>query len=291
LGPMWARWILVGTWIVVLWASVTVQARLDYEARFFVYSAVVGVVAALAGWLVLGSRDPIWWRAALNLLGLATCTIACACLLAGDHARRQLHASLAFGAICALPTWIVSLGFFSARGWWEWRSLTSDSNASLRSGPVGRRTITMRELCLLVAGSAYCAWLFRRLAFETKGGWGLELAGEFLMLFGLHGLEMACLVAPFGLVVWRTPRRWWIWLLYAVLFCATSPLFEPLLQHYFVRRTGPWQWPESYGELVVENMTWYGPQMLPSWWLFGWLRWGERRGEEAETMGSGLAET
>jgi hypothetical protein len=247
------------------------NSRTPYEAIFFALSAIHAQLCLLTAWLVFAERGRRHRRVVGCLLGAIASLVAATRLLPGQWTQEQPWQSLLLGLGATVPAALPMAAVLAAQRWYRGTELLTESASG---EPFGR--FRLRHLFGLIVGCAFLSLLLRQLIRSPAGWLASPADASAAVMAVVQSCVIGLIAAPCALVVLKPNRFAPLWLAYFLVVVALQPLLDVVLRGIFDRPKGLTSqeliWPESYLSAVVENITWYGPQLLPTVALFVLLR-------------------
>lgn len=257
------------------------NGRSSYVTVFFALSAIHAELCLLVAWGIFAEKRQRHRRIVWCLMGAAAAFIAATRLLPGQWTNTSPWESLLLGVGATLPAVLPMMAVFATQRYCTGFELVP---ASATAEPFGRFRI--KQLLILISGCAFLS-LMLRLSIKSPDGWFADLGDVGACLLAIfQSFVMGLIAAPCTLVVLK-PNRWAaLWLVYFVAVVTVQPVLEQFFRSILERTVGPganaWIWPESYFSVVIDNITWYGPQLLPTVVLFVLLRLSGVRVQETK---------
>jgi Ca2+/H+ antiporter len=245
-----------------------IAPRATYEVVFLVMSGILAEVCLVSAWLIYGGATRIWERGLWSFMLLLAAWMATTGLMGGSLTGNGGMRSILLGVTVIIPSAVLCIVIFAVA---KFCTKTQANDDSLSRTPSGQ--LRLRQLCAIVAMAAYLSLLGRQLVTHHRPGWLQDIGSQGFRLLFVHGDTMGLLIAPCALVILK-PSRWSpLWLVYALIIFAVEPIAEQLLSLGFqIDAFRKMVWPDSYMSVVIDNITWYGPQLLPTVVLIVLLR-------------------
>ncbi len=266
-----ARILLVAGLLAINAFPFGTNTKTSYETIFFSLSAIHAELCLLTAWGIFVEKRGRLSRLVWILLGMTAAFIAATRLLSGKWTTLVPWSSLMLGVAATLPALLPMAAVFATQRYCTGTELVPDSATNRPF-----RRIRLKQLFALIAGCAFLSLLLR-LTIKTPDGWLVSPgdAGNYVLGF-VQSFVMGLLAAPCALVILKPNRFSVLWLVYFGAIAALQPFLELMIKRTFDRPVGlpanAWIWPESYLTIVIDNITWYGPQLLPTVLLFVTLR-------------------
>lgn len=244
----------------------TVTPNTSYETVFYSLSAIHAELCLCVAWGIFVAHRR-YSRVVWCLLGTAIAIIAATRLLAGQWTSERLTFSIRWGIGATLPGVIPMIAVFLTQRFVAGTEFIPETKTEKNTS-----SFRLNYLFVLIAAFAFLSLLVRQLIREP-GGWllGSDDYGITSLAF-FQSFVVGLLVGPCALVVLKPNRYCLLWLPYFVLVATMQPFLDQMFLNFFVRKIAfgwdSWVWPESYWSVVLDNITWYGPQLLPTIVLF-----------------------
>lgn len=243
----------------------------SYETIFFALSAVHAELCLFMAWGIFVEKHLRYRRMVWCLMGTVAAVTANIRLLSGESTTISPWQALLLGIGATAPAILPMAAAFTAQRYFAGTKIVPDSvrDHNLASFP-------LKQLFVLTAGCGFLSLLLRQ-AMKSPDGWltGPVHADAWTLIVG-QSFVMGLLTAPCALTILKPNRYSVVWLVYFVAIAAVQPFIYQVILNLFERRVGlrlgSWIWPESYPAVVMDNFTWYGPQLLPTVVLFVVLR-------------------
>lgn len=248
------------------------NTRTSAEIIFLSFSAILAELCLFAAWGLFSERGRRKGRIAWCLLGTAAALISAIRLLPGKWTTTEPWPTVLSGLEATLPGALAILTTFALQTFCSGIKLISAS-----SDPELTGRFRIQQLLVWMAGCAVLS-LMIRVAWMSPDGWLAQMPydREATKLAVVQSFVIGLIVAPCALAILKPNRFSALWLVYFVAIAALEWPLEQGVDRVLTRWAGKtpsvWSWPESYLAVVIENITWYGPQLLPTVFLFVLLR-------------------
>ena len=256
-----AKILLVAVLIAINAFPFFISPRTSYEIVFLTLSAIQAELGLFTAWGIFVARYRPYSRIVWCLLGTAIALIAATRILGGQWSSERLMFSLRWGFGATLPAMFPMAAVFLAQRYFAGTEFVPDS-----TGEKKRASFRLDHLFVLIAAFAFLSLLFRQLI-HTSGGWLLESdAVGITVLATSQSFIVGLLAGPAALAILRPSWLCLLWIPYFLVIVAIQPIFDRLLTGIIDPKSKiPWETlTESYLTVVLDNITWYGPQLLPT---------------------------
>jgi hypothetical protein len=273
------QYVLLGCLLAINGFPYFTDTRTHYETIFLAFSAIHAELCLVLAWGLIADEERRSRRRFWCLLVVTAAVLAVTRLLSGKWAVLQPWSSILLGAAGTVPAILPIAGWFL---WYRYR--TGRSLVIASEAPALAYRYRLRNLFALTAACAFVLLLLRQMIWTPEGWLASPPNADNGVLAVIQSGATGLLVAPLATIILK-PR--WHAILYGIYFLAiltVQPIVELLLQSWFVTPFGTvlreweaehvWQIVMQLMDIrfVISNITWYGPQLLPTVVLFVLLR-------------------